>query len=344
VLVRSLDRCLIGACAVLLGSSSCAPTISTTMPARRPRSALVVDARETADCLRRPSASERDDELAIGGPVDDPELAGVLEHVPPDVRRTARAAGLESLLARLLRAQTGDEDAAGLDIVAMRLQVVTRMSSLEIQLSSLTFEVGCMGRQMDQALIELDRREQRQQLALAIASLVVGSAAGIGAGAWQLSDRDAVAGPAALGITAGSISAGLGIAAFVPRRGGVIYVHERNPLAPLGEGTDPDQIYPPFVFRMLTEAGPAGEQSLRDELLGEWRRILDDKVPEREREREVAEAIVFGKGGMYDRDLIEARERMLDALESDLDGIERDLELLYRFLAIVLEDRSPASG
>ena len=194
----------------------------------------MVDARETADCLRHASAVELPDEQNLGGQLEDPELARFLDDVPSDVRWTARAAGLESLLARLLRAQAiGDRDAVELDIVAMRLQVVTRMSSLEIQLSSLVFEIGCMGRQMDDVVLELDRRQQRQQLALAVSSLVVGSAAGIGAGIWQLRDRDAVVGPATLGVTAGSVSAGLGIAAFLPRPSRVIYLHERNPLAPL---------------------------------------------------------------------------------------------------------------
>lgn len=90
---------------------------------------------------------------------------------------------------------------------------------------------------------------------------------------------------------------------------------------------------------MLTETGPSGERSRRDELRDEWRRIVVDIIPEGE--REVGRAIIFGVGGVYDRELVEARERILDALESDLDGIERDLERLYRFLALVLEDRSP---
>jgi len=331
---------LVTAWAILL-ASACAPEISTTVPTHQRRSAIVVDARETADCLRRASAVELPDEQTLGGSVEDPELARFLDDVPSDVRWTARAAGLESLLARLLRAQaSGDQDAVELDIVAMRLQVVTRISSLEIQLSSLVFEVGCMGRQMDDVVLELDRRQQRQTIALAVSSLVVGSAAGIGAGIWQLRDRDAVVGPATLGVTAGSVSAGLGIAAFMPRPTRVIYRHERNPLAPLAEGNDPAGIYPPFVFRMLTQTGPSGERPRRDELRDEWRRIVVDTIPQGE--REVGQAVIFGVGGVYDRELVEARERILDALESELDGIERDLERLYRFLALVLEDRSPA--
>jgi hypothetical protein len=215
-----------------------------------------------------------------------------------------------------------------------------RISSFEIQLSSLTFEVGCMGRQMDAVLLELDRLEQRQQLWLTISSLVVGAAAGVGAGVWELSDPDAGPGPLVLGVVGGSLSAGLGIAGFIPRRGGVIYRHERNPLAPMASGTDPDSIYPPFVFHLLTEPRASGQPTPRDELLEEWRRILDDAIPARDRKQ--AEAILYGEGGMYDRNLIEAREKMLDALESELDGSERDLELLYRYLAHVLEDHAPA--
>ncbi|HET6585658.1 MAG TPA: hypothetical protein VFG69_19500, partial [Nannocystaceae bacterium] len=222
----------------------------------------------------------------------------------------------------------------------LRLQVVTRVSSFESQLSSLTFEVGCMGRQMDAVLLELDRLEQRQQLVLTIASLVVGAATGVGAGVWELSDASSMPGPLVLGVVGGSASAGLGIAGLVPRRGRVIYRHDRNPLAPIALGEDPDGIYPPFVFRLLTAPGPDGEPSSRAELLDDWRRILDDAIPARDRTQ--AEAILYGSGGTYDRNLVEAREKMLDALESELDGSARDLELLYRFLGRVLEDQAPA--
>ncbi len=323
--------------ATTLALVACAPIISTTVPSKPLRSAVVVPPKETADCVRSSSAIELMDEERRPAATTDVEAPAVLDGVPPEVARTIRAGELEPTLARLL-AQQKLGGAATLDVTALRLQVLTRISSLEIQLSSLTFEVGCMGRQMDAVLLELDRLQQRQQLVLTIASLVVGAATGIGAGVWELADEDSMPGPLVLGVVGGTASLGLGVAGFVPRRGHVVYVHERNPLAPIILGEDPDGIYPPFVFNMLTDAR-GDEPSPREELIEDWRRILNETVPARDRSR--AEAVLYGKGGMYDRNLVDAREKMLDRLESELDGIDRDLEVLYRFLGSVLEDRAP---
>jgi len=43
---------------------------------------------------------------------------------------------------------------------------------------------------------------------------------------------------------------------------------------PLEQGTDPDHLYPTFVFRMLTFTEPAQTYSPRDVLLASWRREL----------------------------------------------------------------------
>jgi hypothetical protein len=324
------------ATALSFGSFACAPIISTSVPSSPPRSVLVVPAKETADCMRSSTTVRMVDEELRPTASAELDVSDVLDSVPPDVARTIRAAQLEPTLARLMAQQKLGSDAK-LDVTALRLQVLTRISSLEIQLSSLAFEVGCMGRQMDAVLLELDRLQQRQQLVLTIASLVVGAATGIGAGVWEIADEDSMPGPLVLGVVGGTASLGLGIAGFVPRRGHVVYAHDRNPLTPIVRGEDPDGIYPPFVFRMLGDAR-AGEPSSRDELIEDWRRIIDETVPERDRER--AEAVLYGKGGMYDRNLVDAREKMLDRLESELDGIDRDLEVLYRFLGVVLEDRA----
>lgn len=322
------------ATAIALVTTACAPIISTSVPPNVARSTLIVSEGETADCVRSSAVARAralEEEIEAAPTVERPTP---LDAIPPEIRRITRAAGLDPTLAALIEQRAGGGD---VDVTALRLQVVMRISSLEIQLSSLTFEVGCMGRQMDAKLLELDRLEQRQQLVLTIASLVVGAATGVGAGVWELAEPDSMPGPLVLGVVGGTASFGLGVAGLVPRRGRVIYRHERNPFTPILTGTDPDGIYPPFVFRMLLAARLDGGQSSRDELLHDWRRIVEESVPERDRKQ--AEAVLYGEGGTYDRNLVEAREKMLDRLESELDGIERDLEVLYTFLDRVLAER-----
>jgi hypothetical protein len=187
--------------AAALVAGSCT-TMRPALPAAAPRSAVVIDAVETRDCLRTTVGRDGLGDGALPGAVEDPELLAELAQVPADVRRTARAAGLEPVLAALLRAQVTGQDPRSIEVVAMRLQVVMRISSLEIELAALLFEADCTGDQMEAALLELDRQAGKQELALTIASIAVGALAGLGAGLWDVQGTDSK-GPAVLGIAGG---------------------------------------------------------------------------------------------------------------------------------------------
>lgn len=142
-------------------------------------------------------------------------------------------------------------------------------------------------------------------------------------------------GPAALVIGGGAASAALGLAAFVPERRAVVFPHERNLLAPIVSGEDPEGLYPTFVFRMLTTPEPSHGDTQREEILEDWARILDEEIaPE---QQALAERVLYGDGGLYDERLVDVRERMFDVLESHVNAVDRELELLYRYSARLVE-------
>lgn len=317
--------------------------VGPTVPAAPPRGAVVIDPAETADCLRPSSGRGGLGYAELAGPAVEPELLAHLAPVPADVRRTAQAAGLEPLLAELLRAQARGDDARSLAMVSMRLQVVMRISSLEIELASLLFEADCTGDQMEAVLLELHHRERKRELSLTIASIAVGALIGVAAGLWDLRGTESE-GPAALAITGGVATAGLGIPALVPARGRVIFPHHRNLFAPIVAGQDPDRLYPPFVFRLLTSPPAGGGPTPRELLLATWDALIDDTVPAAR--RATARTLLFGEGGVYDGDLVDLRERMYDALESQLSAFNRELEVLYLFFDRLLDEpdlpRDPA--
>lgn len=329
------NKLLAGVLVAGLVDGGCATLISPTMPVQAPRSAVVMDPVETADCLRPSAGRDGVGYAPLEAPAEDPALLGELADIPPAVQRTARAAGLESVLVGLLRAEARSPGERSITLVAMRLQVVARISSLEIELASLLFEADCTGDQMEAALLELDRRAGKRELALTIASIAVGALIGVGAGVWDLSGTESK-GPAALGITAGAGTAVLGIAALTPKRGRVVFRHDRNLFLPLVSGEDPERLYPPFVFRLLNSPRTPGEPTPRDQLLRVWQRIIDEAIPAED--RAIAQTVLYGKGGVYDGDLLDVRERMYDALESQLNAFDQDLELLYRFLSRFLDD------
>jgi hypothetical protein len=314
---------------------ACAPVFRPVLPHETPspRGAVRVDPEETRECLRLGGRYDAPPDR----PLEDPELAAFLDEVPPEVRRVAQAAGVEPLLATLLHMATSDASDAN---EAARLELVMRLSSLEIQITALLFEADCVGDQMEAVLDELERRQRAREVALTVSSILVGAVAATTGGIWELRS-DGGNGPAALMIGGGAASAALGLAAFIPERRAVVFPHPRNLLAPIVDGEDPQGLFPAFVFRMLTLPDPHDGRTLRDEILDDWERILDDEVPSEQQAR--ARQVLYGEGGLYDERLVDVRERMFDVLESHVNAIDRELELLYRYSAPLIETR-PSSA
>lgn len=283
------------------------------------------------ECVRAFLGKESPYQEPIESGVEDP----LLSSVPPEARRTAKAAGIERMVADALRVSRSGE-AATLERVMVRQDLNMRVVSLETQLSAMIFEAECTGETIETILNELNTRSDRREVMLAVSSLVVGAAAATAAGAWDLANGDSK-GPAVTGLAGGVAAAALGAAAFVPRDMHTIYRHRHNLLAPIVRGHDEHQLYPRFVFRMLTLPSADGSPSPRDQLLAAWQQLLEENLPEAQRAG--AAALLYGEGGVYDQDTISLRERMYDALETKLNALARDLELLDRFLVRSLEQR-----
>lgn len=305
--------------AVIAAVLACAPQISATIPPAPPRGAVWIDRAELGECERR----LRPVDQTIEAPLEDPALQALLAAVPAEVRRVARAARMERLLAEYLRGAGESGDAA----LSVRVQVITHLSSLEIEVASLLFEAQCVGNQMEAALHEIDAYRRRREVALTVTSLVLTASAATVGGFWDLRDPGS-RGPAILGVAGGVTGAALGLSAFAPERRTVVYPHRHNILRPIATGVDPEGLYPGFVFRLLTLPLPEGGPTPREEILEDWQKILADIPSAR---RSLAEEVLYGGGGLYDRDLVDVRERMYDVLESHLNAVDHDLELLYRF-------------
>jgi hypothetical protein len=263
-------------------------------------------------------------ELSIE-PTDD----ALLDPVPSEARRTARAAGLEPLIVSALRERRDTGSSASVAFLAAKQDLGLRLISLETQLAAVIFEAECTGELIEAMAFELDQQTQSRGLVYAVSSLVVGSVLATASGIWDLSG-DESPGPAVLALAGGVGSAALGAAAFVPREGSLHYEHRHNLLGPIVRNEDPEQLYPAFVFHMLTLPAPGADRSPRERLMAAWQELIDQDVPRSQRAS--VQTLLYGDGGTYSQDLLALRERMYDALESQLNALARDLELLDRFL------------
>jgi hypothetical protein len=258
-----------------------------------------------------------------------------LARFTPEVRRIAQAAGIELRLASLLREQAATSGHPSLELLSSRQALEAQLGSLGTQLLTVEFEAECMIALIKQTLADLEEDKRVTQLALAVSSLVVGATAATAAGVWDLKDGDSK-GPIAIGIAGGSASALLAAAAFLPKRHSVVFMHEHNLLTPIASGEDPDKLYPTFVFGLLALPHASGAPTPRETLLAEWQELIAKAIPTDERDR--AEAVLFGDGGIYDAKLITLRQRLFETLESTADSLARDIDLLSTAVHGALDD------
>lgn len=273
---------------------------------------------------------------ALPGPVTDPVLLPYLERLPADVRRTAVAAGIEPLLARVLRQR---ERGRSLELIGLRQELDARVASLGPQLLAMEFEAECNIALLQRTLGQYDDDESERQLVLAITSLVASAGFGLAAAVWDVAnehtDMPAVPdGPLATAIVGVVPTTVLAAAALSPAPREVSISHEHNLLGPIARGDDPDLLYPTFVFRLLTAPMAGGASTPRDELLGRWNELIADAAPSGERVR--VRALLFGEGGIYDRELTELRQHLYEELEATLDSLARHIDLLSRTLVTAL--------
>jgi hypothetical protein len=313
--------------------AGCGPTVVAGRPTTTPRGALVLSEARAARCPRSPGGAGRTFRADLPGPVTDPELVGYLDALPAQARRTAVAAGLEPIVAEILRERVRSGGAPTLELLALRQELDEGFASLQPQLLAMEFEAECVIALMSETLEEHDDRVGAYTTALTVASLVVGAVSGLGAGIWDLTGTES-SGPTVVGIAGAAATTALGAAALAPSRRRIVFVHEHNLLAPIVRGEDPGHLYPTFVFRILDSPREPGAPSPRQELLAAWQALIDDAVDEDERAR--AEAILWGDGGVYDADLLLLRRRLFEELEATFDSFARDIDFLTQALALVL--------
>ncbi len=274
--------------------------------------------------------------VRVAGPYHQ-ELAGPVEHplldvMPKEARRTARAAGLEPLVLAILQAERaeGPEGSGFLRQAALRQELFMRLVSLGTQLESVLSEIECTDDVVEELAAQLDARERKRELKLTLASIVVGAAAATLGGAWEITNDESHGGPIT-GVVGGVASAGLGLLALMPREHSLRYTHAHNLLTPIQQGEDPARAYPTFVRRLLQAPGPNGESAPGVELRADFERKIEAAYAT-EKGRADARSILFGAGGVYDQRLIGLRETLYDTLEAKLNTFARELELLTRYL------------
>lgn len=311
-------------CALIAG---CAPPVQPTVHDVHDLRGSALD-ELSFGCAREPMRNDSPYRMPLAREESDPALAAQLDVLPPRARRVALAAGLEPLLSRIL-SERGASSERSAELIEREHELELRLNALSAQISAVEFEARCTSDNLQKVAATLALREQARQLTIAEASLIVVTTLGTAAGIWALAD-DSSHGPIVLGIVGGGAGTALGAMALSHERHPIHFDHVRNGLQPIERGSDPDHLYPTFVFRMLTLPEPAPERSPRDTLLAVWQRELDEAVSPSEAPG--AAELLRGHGGTYDEAMLTLRADRFQHLELSVQSMARDLELLDRSL------------
>ncbi|MET0285449.1 MAG: hypothetical protein ABW352_13295 [Polyangiales bacterium] len=312
----ALQRC---ALALLACLPACAGTFGGKF---HPRGAHEHETR----CARAVMGRNSPYRMPLADPIADEEGLKLLEGLPPEARRTARAAGLEPVIASLMQRKA--EQPPPNDLLLRYQELALRMTAFDAQVSSLAFELGCTRERVRDMVMTLDSEESSRQLLLAASSLIIGAGTSTVAGTWDLLGKTDTEAPAWLAVGGGMVTAVLGATALLVPERVVLLEHQQNLLRPILEGKDPDHLYPSFVFRMLTARYQGDDGTPRDALMRDFEDILAHKVEHVKHAR--ALEILGGTGSFYPREMLEAREAFLHAVELAVAGVARDLELFDR--------------
>lgn len=336
---RPSARLAWAASAIAISISGCGVALRASRPATVPDDGLAVTEAETERCIRSVPGEASPYRAALPGPETDPALVPYLAPLPPEVRRTAAAAGLEPLLARLLRARAEADGADTLETLSLRQELGEHLAALPPQMLATEFECECEIALLADVIAEHDDREAERQLDLTIASLVVGAGSSLAAGLWDLANEQAAEpaspeGPLVTALLGAVVTTGLGVAVVVPVPRELVIEHEHNLLAPLAAGEDPGRIYPTFVLRMLTTPEADGGASPLEALRARWDTMIEEALGDHD--RGLVDALLFGAGGVYDVEAARLRQALLEDLETTLDSLARHVDRLVAAIAEAL--------
>lgn len=249
------------------------------------------------------------------------EIAGVIGALGP-LRRFA-------VLEAVLDAQTHGPEAAlaELRLVSLRLHITDTVLRSMLDVSSVLAEIACENERGDQLRDHLQKVEERRTRRLGLGSIAIGALTAIVSGGLSLANPDAAGGNVAA-IVGGTLEASLGATVMYGNASGE-FGTERNLLREVWEGPERSALFPSSVWRFLSRPVSDGEggTTLREVLVAQWRageRLGPANSPDERRRI----ALLFGAGGTYTIDDLNAREALFDLLEASVASMHQDLQRL----------------
>lgn len=315
----------IGLSCLALALSACAGLGNRSAQAPQPQTfpdGTCARASHVASLLPAPAASAAAQSLATGAPP-----------VLPFSRTAVDTASVIGALPELIVIATArDAGSPAGDVLTARQTLVERITLTMLEVASITGEIDCENERSSQLRTQLQQAEEQRLRGFTVAGLVLGAATAIISGGIALGSPEAVSANI-VNVVGGAAQAGVGYATLSYTATGKLE-HERNLLTSLWRGDSESSMYPPAIWRFLNHARPdSAEAPLGQMLIAQWKADIGLGAPGSDDERRRA-ALIFGRGGEYTVQDLQARDAILDQLEATVKLLYQDLALLLRELSL----------
>ena len=216
-------------------------------------------------------------------------------------------------------------------LVTARQDLVERVTLTMLEVASVTGEIDCENERTGQLRNQLQKAEEQRLRSFTVAGLVLGAATAIVSGGIALYSPEAAAANI-VNVLGGAAQAGTGYATLSYAPTGLLR-HERNLLADIWNEEGRSAAYPASIWRFLNHSrGGHADLPLNRLLIAQWK--ADGRLGARDSDEERRRTgLIFGKGGNYTIEDLQARDAILDQLEATVKLLYQDLALLLRELS-----------
>lgn len=262
----------------------------------------------------------------------------LLQHLPDECRALsahdlllANATGVLPLVKQLVRATGDSSREARLQALALQTRIQHLLLLSITETDGMAAELDCEGERADQLAGYLDNINSNRNNRITAASIIVSSAAAIGAIVANGKGTQN-----AIGIGGAVLGAGLGALLIHPRGARIMLEHTRNLLSPVWYNRNDSTAYPPMLWYILNEKSFSNSRqvSLVQSIKSRWMSIEFDNKPDASKEQ-----LLFGRGGIYDADDLHRRANMLNQLQATVRSVNQDLQSLIASLDEITHGR-----
>ncbi|KGE12840.1 hypothetical protein [Sphingobacterium deserti] len=202
-------------------------------------------------------------------------------------------------------------------------RITDRYLVFSTELEAIAAELDCSGERVEQLANYIEKRNSRIVSRLTVASIVLGSATVLASTAFESNPVNNM-----INITGGAGTAVLGFWTLKPHEKKVQMAIERNLLSNIWYERNSDFVYPPSLWRILTETrfSNTDNSSLIRSIRERWIRYgFDDDENVKD-----LELLYFKDGGIYTAEQLRNLANMHNELQASIRGINQDLRSLIQ--------------